>query len=139
MGHGHPKIMGRMEIDGITWLQADVTGWAAPPASTYNLVSAQFMQVPEQQRAILHRGLATSVSTGGTLLIVGHSPRDLHTSAHRPPLPELFFTAVQVAASLDADHWDIVVSEARPRAVLDPAGLSITVYDEVLNARRRAS
>jgi trans-aconitate methyltransferase len=119
----------------ITWVQADLTSWA--PATTYELISVQFIQLPQLERAALHERLAASVSPEGVLLIVGHSPLDLETTAHRPRSPELFFTATEIAATLDPDGWEIVVSQARPRAAIDPEGNSITVHDEVLTARRR--
>jgi SAM-dependent methyltransferase len=124
-----PDVAGR-----ITWVQADLTDWA--PDTTYQLVSAQFMQLPEPERAALHQRLGASVSPGGTLLIVAHSPHDLETTAHRPS-PALFFTAADLAARLDPVAWEIIASQARPRAAVDPDGKAITVHDEVLRARRR--
>ena len=119
----------------ITWVQADLTDWA--PAATYDLISVQFMQLPEPERAALHGRLVAAVSRGGSLMIFGHSPLDLETTAHRPRSPELFFTAAGIAATLDPVDWEIIVSQARPRTAIDPDGNSITVHDEVLRARRR--
>jgi SAM-dependent methyltransferase len=119
----------------ITWLQADITRWVPPPAS-HDLVSAQFMQLPSVQREPLHRRLAESVALGGTLLVVGHHPSDLHTTAPRPPAPELFFTAADVAASLVSGKWVTLVEESRARPALDPDGRTITVHDAVLKAQR---
>ena len=120
----------------ITWLPADLIGWT-PPASTYDLVSAQFVHVPKGQREPLYGRLAASVAPGGSFLVVGHDLADLQTTAQRPPVPELYFTPADVAAALDPHGWDIVVSEARPRTTLDPESHRITVHDAVLLARRR--
>jgi len=114
----------------ITWQQVDLLTWVPRP-QTYDLVSAQFMQLPAGQRAALFDRLAAGVAKGGTLLIVGHSPTDLHTTAARPPLPELFFTANEIAAALDPSLWRVIVSEARPREGRDPDGHAVTVHDEV--------
>jgi SAM-dependent methyltransferase len=119
----------------ITWQQVDLLTWLPQPQS-YDLVSAQFMQLPAVQRAGFLQRLAGGVAGGGTLLIVGHSPSDLETTAARPPLPELFFTAREIASALDPSMWRVVVSEARPREGRDPDGHAITVRDEVLVARR---
>jgi SAM-dependent methyltransferase len=119
----------------ITWQQVDLLEWGPAP-QTYDLVSAQFMQLPAQLRVGLFERLAASVAVGGTLLIVGHSPTDLHTTAARPPLPELFFTAKEIAAALDPSLWMVIVSEARPRVVRDPDGHLVTVHDEVFAVRR---
>jgi hypothetical protein len=50
----------------------------------------------------------------GTLLIVGHTISDAHTSGHTPPA-DLFFTAAGVAATLDTDLWRLEVAESPPR------------------------
>jgi SAM-dependent methyltransferase len=130
----HARDAGADVAGRITWVQADLTDWA--PDTTYELISVQFMQLPEPGRAVLHQRLGESVSPGGSLLIVGHSPLDLETTAHRPS-PELFFTAADVAARLDPVAWEIIASQARPRPAVDPDGNAITVRDEVFMARRR--
>ena len=119
----------------ITWVRADLTEWV-PPAASFDLVSAQFMHLPPDQRTRLHRRLAESVAPGGTLLIVGHDFSDLQTDVPRPAAPELYFTASDIAASLPAPEWLIVVDEARARSTLDPDGATATVHDAVLRAHR---
>jgi hypothetical protein len=52
-------------------------------------------------------------------------------------MPEMFFTAQQVAATLDADAWHVVVCEDRPRTASGPAGHELPVADTVLRAVRR--
>jgi hypothetical protein len=76
------------------------------------------------------------VRPGGTLLVVGHHPSDLGTGVRRPPRPELFYTADEIAALLD-DDWTVVVNEARPRPATTPDGAETTVHDAVLRATRR--
>lgn len=135
-GAAHARAVGDDASGRITWLHEDLTSWV-PEASTYDLVSAQFMHLPRDQRAALHHRLAASVSPGGSLLVVGHHPADLQTTIPRPPVPELFFTAPDVAATLDRHVWHVVVSEARARDALDPDGRPTTVHDAVLRAQRR--
>jgi SAM-dependent methyltransferase len=118
----------------IDWIHADLTRWS--PVDSYDLVSVQFMQLPNPDRDTLFRQLAESVNPGGTLLIVGHHPSDLNTTIPRPPLPELLYTASDVAASLASADWDIVVEAARPRPATDPAGNTVTIHDAVLRAHR---
>jgi hypothetical protein len=94
------------------------------------------MQLPGHAREALHRRLAAAVRIGGTLLIVGHHPLDLETTAHRPNIPDGFFTAEQVAAVLDPDEWTITTSTpARPAT--DHDGRPITHHDAVLVAVRK--
>ena len=119
----------------ITWLHADLTEWV-PAAAHYDLVSAQFMHLPSEQRHALFGRLAASVAPGGSLLIVGHHPSDLQTTAKRPRSPDLLFTPDDVAAGLDGPGWEVVVSAARERDAVDPDGHAITVHDSVLKVRR---
>jgi SAM-dependent methyltransferase len=134
-GAAHARQLGSALAGRITWQQADLLTWGPQPQS-YDLVSAQFMQLPADKRAALFDRLGAGVATGGTLLIVGHSPADLNTAAPRPPRPELFFTAAEITSALDPSLWTVLVSEARPRDAPDPDGHPITVYDEVVVARR---
>ena len=86
-----------------------------PPAeAAYDLVSAQFMHLPPVQWRDLFARLAAAVAPGGTLLVVGHHPSDLRTTAHRMHFPDMMFTAEQLAAALDPDGWRIVAAETRP-------------------------
>ncbi|MGO9195680.1 MAG: SAM-dependent methyltransferase [Acidimicrobiales bacterium] len=134
-GAANARQVGSDVAGRITWQQVDLLTWGPLP-QTYGLVSAQFMQLPAPQRDALFGRLAGGVAQGGTLLIVGHSPTDLQTTAARPPLPELFFTADEIAAALDPLLWKVIVSETRPREGRDPDGSAVTVHDEVLAARR---
>ena len=119
----------------ITWQQADLLSWV-PPARRFDLVSAQFMQLPQPERASLHRRLAEAVRPGGVLLIVGHHPSDLDSGIGRPHHPELMFTAEQVAATLASDEWTITIAAAPERQALNPDGESFTIHDAVLQATR---
>lgn len=119
----------------ITFTHADLTKWN-PPLGAFDLVSIQFLHMPSEERRPIYKGLAESVAPGGTLLVVGHHPSDLQTTAKRPPDPDLLFTAEDIARELDGG-WDVIVQEARPRSVKDPEGAAITVHDAVLVARRK--
>jgi SAM-dependent methyltransferase len=121
--------------DRIAWQQADVLSWEPPPLS-YDLVAAHFVHLPRPALTALHRRLAAAVRPGGTLLIVGHHPSDLETSMGRPHLPQLMFTAEEVAATLDPAGWEIAAG-APARPAVDPDGRSIVIHDAVLRAVRR--
>lgn len=43
----------------------------------------------------------------------------------------------RVAAALDPDQWEILVSAARVRHATDPEGRTVPIHDAVLRARRR--
>jgi SAM-dependent methyltransferase len=121
----------------IEWRQVDLL--AGPPeADSYDLVTAQFMQLPPEPRARLFTGLAAAVRDGGTLLVVGHHPSDVGLGVPRPPWPELFYTPQDIASLLNGG-WSVDVSEARPRSATTPEGAEVTIHDTVLRATRRES
>ena len=122
----------------VEWRQADLLVWE-PAASSYDLVTAHFVHFPSPQRESMFRRLATAVRPRGTLLIVAHHPSDLETTARRPPMPEVFYTADEIAAQLEPADWDIIDAGAFARGAVDPDGQTITVHDTVLRARRRRS
>jgi SAM-dependent methyltransferase len=119
----------------ITWQQADLLAQPPEPCS-FDLVSAQFIQLPPEPRASLFGSLAAAVRDGGMLLVVGHHPSDLTSGVPRPPMPELFYTQDDVAKLLDGS-WTIDVSQARPRSARTPDGAEATIHDTVLVATRR--
>lgn len=130
--HTEPEI-----ADHITWQPVDLTTWV--PVRTYDLVNAQFMHFPPGLREPLFARLAAAVSPEGTLLIVGHDPSDMQSTMPRPHEPALFYTAEELAASLDAEQWDVLVADCRARLARDPDGREITIHDAVLRARKRAT
>lgn len=72
------------------------------------------------------------MSPGGTLLIVGHHPSDVPTTAPRE-MAALRFTASEVAALLDLNEWEIIVAASVELPTIDPGGHT---HDAVLQARR---
>jgi SAM-dependent methyltransferase len=127
---GDPETAARVE-----WRKEDLTTWE-PPAGGWDLVSAQYIHLPPAERDSLVRRLAAAVAPGGTLLVVAHHPSDLETTIGRPALPEVFYTADELAAGLDPDRWQVVTADARPREEKDPDGRLVTIRDTVLRARR---
>jgi len=118
----------------IEWRHADLLAQPPEPAS-FDLVSAQFMQLPREPRADLFLALAAAVRDGGLLLVVGHHPSDLGTGVPRPPMPELFYSAADVARLLD-DSWTVQTCASRPRQARTPDGAEVTIHDAVLVAIR---
>ena len=112
-----------------------------PPAGAYDLVSAQYLHLPSAVRRPAYAALAAAVAPGGTLLLVGHHPRDLDGPMPRPQDRDLFADEEELTAALDGQNretgWDVVAVEARPHPATHPDGHEVTVYDAVLVARRR--
>ena len=120
----------------ITWIHADLTIWE-PPISAFDLVTAQFLHLPADEREQLFERAANAVASGSTLLIVGHHPSDVHAGVGRPDWPELYFTAENLVATLGAG-WTVAASDTRARTLTGSDGTPATVHDTVLVARRTA-
>jgi SAM-dependent methyltransferase len=119
----------------ISWVEADLTVWT-PAAQRYDLVSTHYAH-PAGPREALFGRLAAAVAPGGTLLIVGHHPSAPRAGVSHAGAARAHFTAEEVAAGLDPEHWDIAVAEARTRSATAPDGQEVTLRDAVLRARRR--
>ncbi|WP_304452295.1 cyclopropane-fatty-acyl-phospholipid synthase family protein [Nocardiopsis sp. YSL2] len=133
----HARERGDSVADRITWRQADLTEWT-PPEASFDLVSAQFMHLRPEPMVRLVGALAAAVAPGGHLLVVGHHPADVENGVPRPPHPEMFYTADDLAALLPGTGWTVVVGEARANSqTLD--GRVYEVTDAVLRARRDPS
>jgi len=132
----HASDVDREASGRIEWRRADLLT-DPPEPDAFDLVSSQFMQLPPDARTSLFQGLIRAVRSGGALLVVGHHPSDLATGVRRPPVPELFYTADEIAGLLD-EAWVVDISETRPRAALASDGSEVTIHDAVLRATRRA-
>ncbi|MCW2758854.1 MAG: Methyltransferase / FAD-dependent pyridine nucleotide-disulfide oxidoreductase [Nocardioidaceae bacterium] len=121
--------------DRITWQQADLREWA-PPAASYDLVSAQFMHLPGPVLDDLHRRLAAAVAPGGTLLVVLHHPSHLEEHADAWAGPPMFRTPEEVAAVLD-DGWDVTAEAPSRTGMRD--GAEREFHDTLVLATRHGS
>ncbi len=135
-GAAHAASEGEHVAARITWQQADLRSWDPGPAR-FDLVSAQFMYLPDAELGALHRRLAAAVRPGGTLLIAGHHPDDLHANLGRTGDLTLFPDAAALAAALDPACWEILVAGAITRSATGLDGEPVTATDTVLRARRR--
>jgi SAM-dependent methyltransferase len=131
---GHADTAGPEIADRLTWMRRDVLEWE-PPEAAYDLVSLSIQHLPSSNRTHVYAALADAVAVGGTFLVAAHSPLDIGV-VPRPPEPDLYFTAEELAADLDG-RWEIVTSEARPRPGKHPDGWDITLHDTVMRAVRR--
>jgi len=119
----------------IDWQQHDLVEWA-PEARSFDLVTSQFMHLPDPVRTALFRSLAAAVAPGGTLLVVGHDLSDLDSGAHRMHHAELMFSVDDVLAAIDGEGLVVEVAESRPRLAPGADGGTVTVRDVVVRATR---
>ena len=76
---------------------------------------------------------------GGTLLVTGHSARDLDVPGLRDGHADVMLAAGGLAALLDPEHWEVERTETRPRDEHGHGhGSTVVAHDEVLRARRRS-
>lgn len=133
----HAREAGQAIAERIDWQQADLFAEDPEPFGAYELVNSQYLHMPPEVRERALGRLAASVSPGGSLLVVSHHPADLEIPGLRPNVPELFYTASELAAQLDAEQWEVIVEAAPQRTVPGPSGDPVTIHDAVLHARRR--
>ena len=106
-----------------------------PDGETWDLVTSHFVHLPDGGMVDVVRRLAAAVAPGGTLLVVGHAPSDVHTGL-RHGHHSFMHTADQLLPALD-DAWEVEVCELRPRTQAHPeTGEEIEIADAVLRARR---
>lgn len=119
----------------IEWARHDITAWSPEPQS-YDLVSAQFMHLPEPAMSTLLRSLAAAVAPGGTLLIVGHDASDFDANSdHRAHLREKMFSVDDVLAAIKDEELHVDIAESRRRHALPGRG-SEFLHDVVVKASR---
>jgi SAM-dependent methyltransferase len=104
---------------------------------SYDLVSAQYWHPPLDRRVDFDTVIGAAVRSGGTLLVVGHHPDDVHAGirdAHGHG--ELLFTPHEIVACLPPERWDVRLAEAQTRPFSTDRG-EVTVTDSVVVAVRR--
>ena len=83
----------------VTWIEADVRRWLAPPAS-FDLVVMLYLQLPaaELREALMGAGFA--LGPGGTLIVIGHDVRNLDEGVGGPKERDVLLDPAEVAAVL---------------------------------------
>jgi len=106
--------------------------WPVAPGSA-DAVSLQFIHTDAPSREPIWAHAIESVAPGGTLLIVGHDPKDAEAGIPRPPA-EMSFTQDQLREAVPAD-WSSVSTRvvARTQRI---GGDDVQVHDIVLEATR---
>jgi SAM-dependent methyltransferase len=131
MAHGRAmaKAAGA-ELDArIAWQEGDLATYT-PASHAYDLVICLYVHIAGSVSEMVQR-LANAVAAGGTLLLVGHRPIDPSTGAPTPAANQVQVSVEEALAVLDADAWELLIAEERPRAV---AGSGV---DALIRARRR--
>ena len=127
-GAGLARGQAQPGADAVTWVQADVLGWSAPPESL-DLVLVAYLHVPEDDtRALLARAVGW-LRPGGRLLVLGHDVENITAGVGGPQEPAILHSVDRlrpVADLLEVDRLEQVPRET-------PAG---TALDTLLWGRR---
>lgn len=121
--------------DRIIWLCEDLTTWESD--DEFDLVSAQFFHLEPSLRDQGLRNLAELVSTGGSLLVVGHHSQDIKTHTGHERHGGVLFDPEDIEELLEPEDWRLEVHEARERVVEGAEGKPFTHIDTVVRAVRR--
>ena len=119
----------------IGWERHDLTQWS-PDAGTFDLVSAQFMHLPEPARSTLFRSLAMALAPGGTLLIVAHDMSEVDPSSVPESFRGLAYGVDDILGAIKEESLRIEVAEVRPRSGSTQAADSDGHRDVVVRATR---
>lgn len=117
--------------DRVTCVDADVARWR--PEATFDLVTVAFFHALVPLRESVHR-MAWD-ATRGTLLVVGHDPRNFGEGHGGPPDPSKLYAPGAVLASLgiEPDAPAVVAATTRARHADDPKRIA---FDSVVVLRR---
>ncbi|WP_370971029.1 cyclopropane-fatty-acyl-phospholipid synthase family protein [Amycolatopsis sp. cg9] len=102
------------EEAGVTvrWLHRDILKWR--PEEQYDLISAQYMHLPPALRRDVFTAAAAAIKPGGSLLVVGHSPKAMREFDGQKPPEELYFEPEEITTFL-GDPWQWVVETCETR------------------------
>jgi 2-polyprenyl-3-methyl-5-hydroxy-6-metoxy-1,4-benzoquinol methylase len=128
-GRAMAEAAGAGIAERIHWIESDLATWTPEPGH-YDLVVCLYVHVAGSVADMVGR-MASGVTPGGTLFLVGHRPIDPSTGAPTAAANQVQVSVEDALAALDSKMWELVVTEERARAV---AGTGV---DAVIIARRR--
>ena len=118
----------------VNWVHAGLVE-AALPASSFDLVSAQYPALLRTPGGDAERALLAAVAPGGILLIVHHAGMDSQPVDDGGFDPADYVWPSMVVALLD-DDWVIEIDEERPRVIPEGGAGAHHANDVVVRARR---
>ncbi len=123
------EAMGRGVAERVEWVEADLGTWSPTP-DAYELVVCLYLHVAGPVEEMVRR-MATGVTRGGTLFLVGHRPSDPATGAPTAAAGQVQVSVEAALSALEPAGWELIVAEERARPT---AGTGV---DAVIRARRR--
>lgn len=128
LDHARSSAIGTGVAERVDWVAGDLATWVPPPGR-FDLVTCLYVHMAGGVDETVRR-LATGVTPGGTLLLVGHRPTDPATGNATTAAGQVQISVDTAVRALDPSEWEVIVAEDRPRAA---AGTGV---DAVVQARR---
>jgi SAM-dependent methyltransferase len=107
--------------DDVTWVQADVLAWSAPPDSL-DLVLVAYLHLPQDDTRALFERAVGWLRPGGRLLVLGHDLDNIASGVGGPQEPSILYSVdrlAPVAAALTVDRLEQVPRETPTGTALD--------------------
>jgi SAM-dependent methyltransferase len=118
-----------VEVD---WVEGDLLDWE-PGEPAYDLVAVLYLQLPADERRKVLARAAAAVTSGGTVLVVGHDLENLNGGHGGPKDPAVLFTPADVAAELPGLQIEKAERVLRP---VRTEGGEVQAIDALVRARR---
>ena len=125
---GAALSIARQQGRDVDWVLADVREYEPEPEA-YDLALVLYMHLPSDERRALLARAATSLSSRGTLVVLGHDVENIGTGAPGPSNPDVLYTPESVAAELEG------LAVERAERLTRPAG-DATAVDTLVVARK---
>jgi SAM-dependent methyltransferase len=116
----------------VEWVEGDLLDWE-PGEPAYDLVAVLYLQLPADERRKVLARAAAAVTSGGTVLVVGHDLENLNGGHGGPKDPAVLFTPADVAAELPGLQIEKAERVLRP---VRTEGGEVQAIDALVRARR---
>jgi SAM-dependent methyltransferase len=116
----------------VEWVEGDLLDWE-PGEPAYDLVAVLYLQLPADERRTVLARAAAAVTSGGTVLVVGHDLENLNGGHGGPKDPAVLFTPADVAAELPGLQIEKAERVLRP---VRTEGGEVQAIDALVRARR---
>jgi hypothetical protein len=113
-------------------VEGDLLDWE-PGEPAYDLVAVLYLQLPADERREVLARAAAAVTSGGTVLVVGHDLENLNGGHGGPKDPAVLFTPADVAAELPGLQIEKAERVLRP---VRTEGGEVQAIDALVRARR---
>ncbi len=101
--------------DGVEWVVGDALTADLP--AELDLVVIAYLQIPDEERAVVARRAFAALRSGGRLLVVAHDSTNLTEGTGGPQSPSALYTAEDVLGYLSGADFQVVRAERVPRIV----------------------